>query len=1250
MPHTLNIPLPSTEQDFESMCSHIFGKRYRCTLPAMYGRRGQKQYGLDILIHENNHFDQNSRIGIQCKHVSKLTYDGLSGDSILKEVAKADSGIQKIKLLVIATTKESDVSLQNSVSTLSDERVKNGLFPVVIMSWNDISNYINEDQDLLKYYLTDNKIINAYYKNIEDNIKYEKFQEALDQLNNNTFTDSFNISEIYKQLLLKAFCYYNLEETDQFTNILNKLEEFEWLDEKYIYLKILNLKKENHQLAIDKLRSELELRPESVYLLILDAYEKIFNKEADIEIDQINPLIQNTLKVKSYFLIKYSSSNGNIEKFNDIYSTLDALEKKIPSIYLAYITSKLNNYYFTKSQLAKEELIQAIQIIEPYQKKFWEIEKPSLKKLAITLLVGTYFHFEYFDKTILLYQFIVHTHISIDNQALNIFFDTFYRNNREDLFIELCNKYFHLLEKEKKLETLEKLIQFKKFDFVENQLTTLELDTESTQYFKALLWTKKLNKDDFKNIIIEEDALSFSSTISLIIIAEKLRNNIDDIELFKKFNQRIKDLDNNNQDHEYYSLYFYQTKQYSDAINYLEKMYEEDQSTKFSYYLFESYIKVKNFKNAKKLFEKHKNFFLSFDNFIDLCHEMAKETLDWTLCEDLISEYENEYNAQGWLWALKLIIAKNLSSSLQFQKLIRDIPENLEGPANTICWIAAQEIKSNLYIKAKDRIKQLWRKNLNNIEVESEIFKVFNSFINLKVSGKHPFFEEDLAGAQIGTAITYKLKNTTETKVIDFEGFSQNDNDFISYESELAKNLIGKKVGDKFIIKGTFGIENEYEVIEIIPLLLYVWRKLLDKAGQANNPFNFVASFEVGSKEEDITEMLSNISKISEQRKESIEYTIKLYKEHPLTIGGLTKQLNIDLLQLVYEWHYGNYTLLRTIDERYISEETEKENLFKDKMPIQTGVFDAFTLLELFYFDVFLTVTEFKKIYLSTNTYQLLIYLQKKYKEESQNTNIKGIMSFDNESPIFIEHDTNHINRIYSDISNLIKHIETNQNFIIEHAYGDGSINELSLIIDGFITTEENSCLRLSKELNIPLISFDARLRALANQLKIQTINMDDLVMSSKYKTTFFAENRFIKSRTISNSYLESRNLQKFILSDFKNFYNFLYVFFKEISYLSNEEAIHYYVDMLKNISNDKISIVLEAVNHINMIFFTFISNQKKEKFDLKILRELLFPYMQPTITSMSSFTETIDEILVADINKITLNLVLKKPTILLKS
>ncbi|UMO35405.1 GreA/GreB family elongation factor [Acinetobacter baumannii] len=1118
------------------------------------------------------------------------------------------------------------------------------------MSWNDISNYINKDQDLLKYYLTDNKIINAFYKNIENNIKYEKFQEALEQLKNNTFTDSFNISEIYKQLLLKAFCYYNLEDKSQFNNVLNKLEEYEWLDEKYIYLKILQLKEKNHQLALDKLKNELELRPESLYLLTLDAYFKIFDKETNIEIDQINPSIQNTVKVKKFFMMKYSQSDKNIEKVNDIYNTLDASDKKIPSIYLTYITSKLNNYYFSKTELSKEELIQAIKILEPYQQKFWEIEIPAFKKLAITILAATYFHLEYFDKIIILYQFIIHTQILIDNQAINIFLETSYKKNRDDLFIELCNKYFHLLENEKKIEILEKLIQLKKFDFVERELSTLEIDIEPKQYLKSLLWVNKLDEIDFLTKISEENALSFSSPISLIVIAQKLKNDIKNIELFESFNQKIKDLVDKNQDDEYYSLYFFQTNQYSDAIKYLEKLYQKHQDSKFSFYLFESYIKVKNFKKAKYLFEKHKNSFLSFDNFIDLCHEMAKETLDWSLCEDLISEYENEYSTQGWLWALKIIITKNLSSSLQFQRLIRDIPENLEGPPNTICLIAVQEVNANFYAKAKNRIKHLWRKNLNDVSVEAEIFKVLNSFINLKVSEKHPFFEEELTNAQIGTAITYKLKNMTETKIIDFDESLPRDNEFISYESELAKNLIGKKVGDKFTIQGTFGFENEYEITEITPILLYLWRKFLNKSGQADNPFNFATSFNVGSKDEGITDLLSKISTITKKRTESIEYNIKIYQEHPLTIGGLAKQLNIDLVQLVYEWHYGNYTLLRTIDERYISEEIERENFFKNRSSVKKVVLDAFTLIELFYFDSFFIVEEFEEVYLSTNTYQLLIYLQEKYKDESQNLNIQGRMGFNNNSPIFINHDQNYINNIYSDISSIIHHIEKNTNFLIEHAYGDGNINELNLIIDNFITTEENSCLRLSKELNIPLISFDARLRALANQLKIQTINMDDLVMLSEYKNNFFAENRFIKSRTISNSYLNSRNLQNFFLSDFKNFYSFLHVFFKEISSFSNEEAIHYYINMLKKISGDKISIVLEAVNHINMIFFSFMFHQKKENFDLIILRELLSPYMQPTIINMSSFTNYLDEILIVDINKITLNLALEKPTILLKS
>ncbi|WP_140383443.1 hypothetical protein, partial [Acinetobacter pittii] len=183
-------------------------------------------------------------------------------------------------------------------------------------------------------------------------------------------------------------------------------------------------------------------------------------------------------------------------------------------------------------------------------------------------------------------------------------------------------------------------------------------------------------------------------------------------------------------------------------------MYSNNFNSNYSFYLFESYIKVKNYKNAKKLFEKHKDSFLSFDNLINLCHEMASDTLDWSLCDSLISEYEISDKNQAWLWALKIKIAQDLSSTVQIQKLLKNIPEILEGRAETICWIAAQEVLANLYIKARNRIKLLWRKNLNNVKVETEIFKLFNSFLNFNKSEIHPFFEENILTIQKGMVIT----------------------------------------------------------------------------------------------------------------------------------------------------------------------------------------------------------------------------------------------------------------------------------------------------------------------------------------------------------------------------------------------------------------------------------------------------------------------------------------------------------------
>lgn len=131
---------PKNAEDFEEMCKHIYSVVFDDPTPKHYGRKGQKQYGKDILIQENNIHTGTNRIAIQCKHVQHLTFDNASGDSIMKEVRKAEDQMPPLNIsrLIIATTLPADAALQAQVIALSDQRLLEGKFTVDIEFWNEI--------------------------------------------------------------------------------------------------------------------------------------------------------------------------------------------------------------------------------------------------------------------------------------------------------------------------------------------------------------------------------------------------------------------------------------------------------------------------------------------------------------------------------------------------------------------------------------------------------------------------------------------------------------------------------------------------------------------------------------------------------------------------------------------------------------------------------------------------------------------------------------------------------------------------------------------------------------------------------------------------------------------------------------------------------------------------------------------------------------------------------------------------------
>ena len=135
------IPKPSDEQAFER-CNEVL---WRCILKDdrvhCYGRRGQRQHGVDIVGYRNGAVDR--IVGIQCKlkGVGKI----LEGNEVRKEVKKALTFKPPLSEYIIVTTAPDDarlVSLAIELSgSASEGREKN--LKVSIFGWGSLEREIN---------------------------------------------------------------------------------------------------------------------------------------------------------------------------------------------------------------------------------------------------------------------------------------------------------------------------------------------------------------------------------------------------------------------------------------------------------------------------------------------------------------------------------------------------------------------------------------------------------------------------------------------------------------------------------------------------------------------------------------------------------------------------------------------------------------------------------------------------------------------------------------------------------------------------------------------------------------------------------------------------------------------------------------------------------------------------------------------------------------------------------------------------
>jgi CBASS immunity sensor of nucleotide second messenger signals/restriction endonuclease len=139
-------PKPKSWDVFEDIVCDVFARKLNNRNFQRYGRRGQRQFGVDIVGVVDG-----SLVGIQCKHYPN---GKITKTDIEDEVGKAESFNPQLDQFYFVTSADRDVEITSYVYALSQDRVSKKKFPLIIKFWDDVYDWLSEFPDILYKHFT----------------------------------------------------------------------------------------------------------------------------------------------------------------------------------------------------------------------------------------------------------------------------------------------------------------------------------------------------------------------------------------------------------------------------------------------------------------------------------------------------------------------------------------------------------------------------------------------------------------------------------------------------------------------------------------------------------------------------------------------------------------------------------------------------------------------------------------------------------------------------------------------------------------------------------------------------------------------------------------------------------------------------------------------------------------------------------------------------------------------------------------
>lgn len=133
---------PTDYAEFEKISKDFLVHKYKCDA-SLFGRKGQKQKGIDIVLTMKDY----TYVCAQCKNTKSV-----SKEDIDNWILKAEECAIPMTEFVVVVSVENDAVLQEHVCKTTTKRVKEGKIPVKLFFWDDVIDFVKKDQDMLRLY------------------------------------------------------------------------------------------------------------------------------------------------------------------------------------------------------------------------------------------------------------------------------------------------------------------------------------------------------------------------------------------------------------------------------------------------------------------------------------------------------------------------------------------------------------------------------------------------------------------------------------------------------------------------------------------------------------------------------------------------------------------------------------------------------------------------------------------------------------------------------------------------------------------------------------------------------------------------------------------------------------------------------------------------------------------------------------------------------------------------------------------